>query len=250
MDGARAGGAAASPRGLDATVAPMNPALDLGGTSIRTALVDRFVVATYGGAGSKTLVRGILNHPPPGSSSVNLVRRHHTHKRVPYEAVPPEKKVIYVYGDPAHSIASFFRRAANEDPDDPHPRHANFLARHCRNIEGDCDKITVGYSLEDFLRGDEDPFRLAEHFHSWMTAKVPYPILFVRYEALWEHVAEIFDFVGIPPAQAASFPEKRANYVERNRKYDEPLAQLRIKYAPFIAEIEGLPPIFVRAANE
>lgn len=225
-------------------------ASDVTGTSIRTALVDRFIVATYGGAASKTLVRGILNQPPPGASPVNLVRRHHTHKRIPFQAVPSGKKVIYVYGDPAHSIGSFFRRAANEDPDDPHPRHANFLARHCRNIEGDLAKITVGYSLEDFLRGDDDPFRLADHFHSWVTAKVPYPILFVRYESLWEHVEEIFDFVGIPRTEAATFPEKRENYVERNRKYDGPLAQLRIKYARLLAEMEKLPPILLRAPGE
>jgi hypothetical protein len=225
----------------------MRPEPDLSGTSIRTALVDQFIVATYGGAASKTLVRGILNQPPPGASPVNLVRRHHTHKRVPYETVPQGKKIIYVYGDPAHAIASFFRRAANEDPDDPHPRHVNFLARHCRNIEGDCDRITVGYCLDDFLRSAEEPFGLAHHFHSWMTAKVPYPILFVRYEALWEHLEEIFDFVGIPRAEAASFPEKRENYVERNRKYDGPLAQLRIKYHRLIAEIDRLPPIFLRA---
>jgi Sulfotransferase domain len=224
----------------------MKPVPDLSGTSIRTALVDRFIVATYGGSGSKTLVRGILNQPPPGLSPINLVRRHHTHKRVPYAAVPEGTKVIYVHGDPAHSIASFFRRAANEDPDDPHPGHRNFLARHCRNLEGDLGQLTDGYSLEDFLRSDEDPFGLADHFHSWMGAKVPYPILFVRYETLWDHVQEIFDFVGIPRAEAASFPEKRENYVERNRKYDAPLARLRVKYARLIAEIEALPPVLIR----
>jgi hypothetical protein len=229
-----------------ATLVPMQPVPDLSGTAIRAAIVDRFLVATYGGAGSKTLVRGILNQPPPGASPINLVRRHHTHQRVPFPAVPEGKKVIYVYGDPAHSIASFFRRAANEDPDDPHPRHANFLVRHCRNLQGDLARITADYSLEEFLRGDGDPFDLAEHFHSWFRATVPYPILFVRYEALWEHVEEIFDFVGIPRAEAARFPEKRQNYVERNRKYDEPLARLRLKYAPFIAELERLPPILLR----
>jgi hypothetical protein len=224
----------------------MSAAPDLSGTGIRTAVVDQFVVATYGGAGSKTLVRGILNQPPPGASSINLVWRHHTHKRIPDGSIPAGKKVIYVYGDPAHSIASFFRRAANEDPDDPHPGHANFLARHCRNLEGDVDRITVGYTLEDFLHTPEDPFRLAHHFQSWMTATVSYPILFVRYEELWNHVEEIFDFIGIPRAEAVRFPERRENYVERNRKYDEPLARLRIKYAPFIAEIARLPPILLR----
>ncbi|HEY0706239.1 MAG TPA: sulfotransferase domain-containing protein [Polyangia bacterium] len=225
----------------------MDPAFGLSGTSIRTAVVDRFVVATFGGTASKTLVRGILNQPPPGISPVNLVRRHHSHKRVPFAAVPDGVKVIYVYGDPAHSIASFFRRAANEDPDDPHPRHANFLARHCRNIEGDVEKITVGYTLEEFLSGDDDPFRLADHFHAWLTAKVPYPILFVRYEAMWDHVEAVFDFVGLSRAEAASFPEKRATYVERNRKYDEPLARLRHMYARLIAEMEALPPLFLRS---
>lgn len=224
----------------------MKPVPDLSGTTIRAKLVDQFVVATYGGVASKTLIRGILNQPPRGASPVNLVHRHHTHQRVPCEAVPAGQKVIYAYGDPAHSIASFFRRAANDDPDDPHPGHRNFLARHCRNLEGDVGKLSEGYSLEDFLRSDQDPFGLADHFHSWMKAKVPYPILFVRYEALWKHVEEIFDFVGIPRAEAATFPEKRENYVERNRRYDGPLVQLRIKYAPLIAEIEDLPPIFLR----
>ena len=228
----------------------MKPLPDLGGTAIRTAVVDRFIVATYGGSGSKTLVRGILNQDPPGSSRINLVRRHHTHQRVPYQEVPEGKKIIYVYGDPAHAIASFFRRAANEDPDDPHPGHRNFLARHCRNIEGDLGRITAGYSLEDFLLTDDDPFGLAEHFHSWMTATVPYPILFVRYETLWDHVEEIFDFVGIARAEASSFPGKRETYVARNRKYDAPLARLRIKYRRLIAEFEALPPVFTRVPSE
>ena len=222
---------------------------DLGGTSIRTALVDRFIVATYGGTGSKTLVRGILNQPPPGSSPVNLVRRHHTHTRVPYDVVPEGKKVIYLYGDPAHSIASFFRRAANEDPDDPHPRHSNFIARHCRNVEGDLGNITDGYGLDDFLRSDDDPFGLADHFHSWLWAKVPYRILFLQYETLWDHLEEIFDYLGIPPAETANFPERRENHVERNRKYDEPLRRLRSKYARLIAEMERLPPVLIRPAS-
>jgi hypothetical protein len=227
----------------------MKPVPDLSGTSIRAAVVDQFTVATYGGSGSKTLVRGILNQPPPPSSPINLVGRHHSHQRVPEPIVPEGKKIIYVYGDPAHSIASFFRRAANEDADDPHPGHRNFLARHCRNIEGDVGKLTVGYSLEDFLRSDQDPFALADHFQSWMTARVPYRILFVRYETLWEHVEELFDFVGIPRAETASFPGKRQTYVDRNRKYDGPLTQLRVKYAPLIGELEGLPPIFIRAPS-
>jgi hypothetical protein len=234
----------------DTTLALLKPLPDLSGTSIRTALVDQVVVATFGGAGSKTLIRGILNQPPPGSSPINLVHRHHTHQRVPYQAVPEGKKVIYVYGDPAHSIASFFRRAANEDPDDPHPGHRTFLARHCRNLEGDLEKLTDGYRLEDFLRSDQDPFGLADHFHSWMRTKVPYPILFVRYERLWNHLEEIFDFVGIPRAEVASFPERRENHVERNRNYDVPLAQLRLKFARLIAEMADLPAVFVRPPGE
>ena len=53
----------------------MSPVPDLSGTAIRAALVDQFVVATYGGSGSKTLVRGISTSPAgivfhqPGASS-------------------------------------------------------------------------------------------------------------------------------------------------------------------------------------
>jgi hypothetical protein len=225
---------------------------DLSGTSIREELVDRFVVASYGGVASKTLIRGLLNHPV-NTATIKLVPRHHTHRRCPYLYLPPDKKVIYLYGDPAHAIASFFRRDLTPtsvvEPDDSHPGFAGFARAHCKYLEGDYARLSEGYCLEDFLSSPHDPFGLDDHFHRWTATPVPYPILLVRYETLWEHLDEVYDFVGLPRAEAATFPPYKKTYVERHPEYDEPLARLRVKYARLIADIEKRPPISVLPAT-
>jgi hypothetical protein len=225
---------------------------DLSGTAIRGGLVDRFVVASYGGVASKTLIRGLLNHPV-NTATIKLVPRHHTHKRRPYLYLPPEKKVIYLYGDPAHAIASFFRRNLTPtsvvEPDDSHPGFTGFARAHCKYLGGEHQRISDSYSLDDFLRSPDDPFGLEDHFHRWTEARVPYPILLVRYETLWAHLEEIYDFVGLPRAEAATFPPYKRTYVERHPELDEPVARLRVKYARLIADIEKRPPISVLPAT-
>jgi hypothetical protein len=225
---------------------------DLRGTSIREELVDRFVVASYGGVASKTLIRGLLNHPL-NTAKIKLVPRHHTHTRRPYLYLPPEKKVIYLYGDPAHAIASFFRReltpTSTVEPDDSHPGFSGFARAHCKHLGGDYKRISEGYSLDDFLSSPDDPFGLEDHFHRWTEARVPYPILLIRYETLWQHLEEVYDFVHLPRAEAATFPPYKSTYVERHPEYDEPLARLRVKYARLIADIERLPAISVLPAT-
>jgi hypothetical protein len=219
---------------------------DLDGTSIRSALVDRFIVASFGGVASKTLIRGLLNHPAR-TTKFSLVPRHHTHRRRPYLYLPPGKRVIYLYGDPAHAIASFFRRDLTPtsvvEPTDSHPGFVGFARAHCKNLDGAYQQIGKGYGIEDFLRSPDDPFGLADHFRRWTEARVPYPLLLVRYETLWQQLGEVHEFVGLPPAEAASFPPYRKTYVERHAAYDEPMARLRVKYARLIADMAKLPPI-------
>lgn len=225
---------------------------DLSGTSIRTELVDRFVVASYGGVASKTLIRGLLNHPV-NTARIKLVPRHHTHRRRPYLYLPPDKKVIYLYGDPAHAVASFFRRDLTPgsvvEPGDSHPGFAGFARAHCKHLGGDYERIAEGHSLDDFSSSPEDPFGLEDHFHRWTGARVPYPILLVRYETLWDHLEQVYDFVGLPRAEAATFPPYKRTYVERHPAYDEPMARLRLKYARLIVAMETLPPVSVLPAT-
>jgi hypothetical protein len=225
---------------------------DLSGTSIRKELVDRFIVASYGGVASKTLIRGLLDHPPR-TVRFTLVPRHHTHQRRPSLYLPSGKKVIYLYGDPAHSVGSFFRRDLTPrsvvEPDDSHPGFAGFARAHCKHLGGEYKRISEGYSLEDFLSSPGDPFGLEDHFHQWTEARVPYPILLVRYETLWDHLEEIYEFVGLPRAEAATFPLCKKTYLGRHSEYDEPMARLRLKYTRLLAAIERLPPISLLPAT-
>ena len=225
---------------------------DLSGTTIRKRLVDRFLVASYGGVASKTLIRGLLDHPAR-TVKFTLVPRHHTHQRCPNLYLPSGKRVIYLYGDPAHSIASFLRRNLTAtsvvEPDDSHPGFAGFARAHCKHLQGAHERIGDDYSLADFLSSPDDPFGLEDHFHRWTEARVPYPILRVRYEALWDHLEEIHEFVGLSRAEAATFPAYKPTYVDRHPAGAETMARLRAKYVRLIADIDKLPSLSILPAT-
>ena len=162
--------------------------------------------------------------------------------------------MIYLYGDPAHAIASFFRRNLTPrsvvEPDDSHPGFAGFARAHCKYLEGEYERISEGYSLDDFLSSPDDPFGLEDHFHRWTAARVPYPILLVRYETLWDHLEEIYEFVGLPRGGSGDLSSLQEDLRRTpSRATHESMARLRVKYARLIADIEKLPPISVLPAT-
>lgn len=65
---------------------------------------------------------------------------------------------------------------------------------------------TAGYrDLDDVLARDLDPFGWQQQWAGWSEAAPPYPIMIVRYQALWSRMADILAFVGAP-AQELMIP--------------------------------------------
>src|SRR5436309_8767116 len=99
----------------------------------------RLLVSSFGGVGSKCLVKGLLQ-----TDDQKALSEAHTHLPQPPAAIRGTK-VIYVFGDPYDALVSFFQRRTKrtasqgfngiEGNGDP-----AWVVRHCRKLGGDCDR--------------------------------------------------------------------------------------------------------------
>lgn len=138
-----------------------------------------FFVFSSGGCGTNYLRRrlGIWGPAPQIREAV-----HYFHP--PPALPPPYVGAIYIFDDPVLSVVSIFRRRLR--------RVANILAgSELYACDDDMDIHTY----------EPDKLRLRDHFHAWWDSRTPYPILFVRYDALRTvlHLLPLYMPVGRAP---------------------------------------------------
>src|SRR5688572_10504159 len=196
----------------------------------------RVLVSSFGGVGSKCLVKGLLQ-----TEDEFILGPSHTHLRA-----PPDKRaldgrtMIYMFGDPYNAVISFFKRRikrtrshgfnTREGSGDP-----LWAVKHCKNIGGDHERMDPQWGLEAYLDNGVDLLKMEEHYDNWVNAKTDYPVLFVRYETMWSHLREICSFVGLPEAAIAGFP---AQEVRGSRWENEPEAT-RLKLIKVYSRLHG-----------
>ena len=180
-----------------------------------------FYVCSFGGCGSTALARYLGNFgsrvyhvhsrcPPPRLTEVDLFTEHFTDVPVDERGV----RVIFVYRDPVRAILSRFESPA-----------------HLKNIE--CAPTT----LAEVVSSGRDLYGLSEFFSNYLDArKRCYPILFVKYEALFTHMPLLHRMLGIPMRPGVTL-ERR----ETLRVCPEEQA-LRAIYAPLNRAMAAMPP--------
>lgn len=110
------------------------------------------------------------------------------HQRKPpgAESVPEGFRVVYPHADPRDAVLSIFGRG--------------IAGGHYRGLRMRPPPPEVEphlSSLEAFLEAGVDEFRLEDHVERWMQPQ-PYPVMFVRYEALESAWPELRDFLELP----------------------------------------------------
>ena len=133
------------------------------------------LVASSGGVGTTMLLRrlrdrGITTNHPTDADGLK-------HAQYPPD-MPSVTHAIYLFGDPVQAHASLQRR--------------NMLEKQSKKLGG----TNLG----------DDPLGLEAHLENWRTADAAYPILFVRYERLWDLEKTLGEFLGVG---AGLLPEKR-----------------------------------------
>lgn len=222
-----------------------DPISDIAGAAQRTFPADvPTLIVSFGGVGSKMFARWLYPEADVGD-----LARAHRHWRFAPLAKSSKQTVVYLFGDPRDTILSFFQRRSSR-----HDRHgfaplenASNLEREQRDwtmralrqrevFEGEIDPDT---EITDFLKGRVDLYRFEEHFQNWLSTR--YPVLFVRYETLWDNVASVGRLLGANPATLPPFVPRRAKW------QDEPAetqALLNAVYGPLAERLSALPDVF------
>jgi hypothetical protein len=143
------------------------------------------IVCSYGGAGT-TFFMQFLEQYKKVNSPVNKDGLKHI-DRPPSLTNLSNFKALYMFGDPLNALISLFQR--------------NYQSPHSHKLlvnYPDIKPISRNCTLADYLEEGVDKFKLEQHFDNWVNAKKTYPIMFVKYEKMWENLEEIFDFLEIP----------------------------------------------------
>lgn len=98
-------------------------------------------------------------------------------------------------------------------------------------------------SFEAYLEAGIDAFGWSEQLEAWRNDPARYPRLLIRYDALWERLGEVFDFLEVSSEAWERFPAHRPR---RSRWRELPRAQrqrLDEIYGALAARIEAMAPV-------
>lgn len=152
-------------------------------------------------------------------------------------------RAIYIFGNPLDSIVYHFNvRERNKEKS----WGGAWVKKHCKNMQGEWYEFSQEWDLDDYVGNGKDLFKMKEHFDNWEQAKVNYPIMFIRYETMWEHLDEIFDFLGISKEKIKNFPQKRKRRGDWRKLPEKTKKKLLEMYGSFAEEIEKFDDIGIK----
>ena len=138
-------------------------------------------------------------------------------------------RAVYLFSHPMNAILSVFRR-------DFQKWHARAMNRDDNYSEWNDD-----WELADFLKQDVDHFRMGEQFHGWTRADRSYPILLLKFDALWDRLPEVFAFLGLPSEAMGEFPERRERHSDWTDEPEEVQRGLEQMYGELRREVKEAP---------
>lgn len=211
----------------------------------------RVLVSSFGGVGSKCLVKGLLQ-----TKDRTILGDAHTHLRAPPEHRDLDgRAVIYMFGNPYNAVISFFNRRMRKTRSHGFNTREGegdvfWAVKHCRNMGGDHQAMKPEWDVAAYLENGVDLFRMEQHFDNWVNAKTDYPILFVRYETMWQHLREIFHFMGLPESALAKFPPRERRGSSWEHEPEEVRVKLANMYGRLREKIDAVPDIWAGGNNQ
>ena len=131
------------------------------------------LVTSAGGVGTTFLMKEIGKY-----LNTNSVDNRDGFKHIP---VPPisfgNPKAVYLFGDPVMASVSLFRRQY-------HTEQSRRVQQYSRNHF----IIDPEATIESYAQEGIDKHHFKAHLRAWMETRTSYPILFMRYERLFENL--------------------------------------------------------------
>lgn len=190
-------------------------------------------VTSFGGAGTTMLYSFLesTNADLPDASHDWIPWKHMTEPPADRD-VPDGFRAIYLFSNPMNAVLSVFRRG--------------YQHWHAERMVNGGPAWNDEWELEDMLELDYDPFRMDDHFQAWAEADRSYPILLVRFDALWDHLPELLAFAGVRSTYHAAFPEHRPRNSDWTQAEPEIRDWLDTIYGPFAQRLDDTPDFIIR----
>ncbi len=124
--------------------------------------------------------------------------------------------------------------------------HSMRLLHNYPNLE----PINRSCTLNEYLEKGIDKLKLEEHFYNWVNAKASYPIMLIKYETMWDHLPEIFNYLEIPSSEIKKFPKKKnrhSNFKDIPKDIEKKLYKM---YGELSNTISGFDEIKIVGSNQ
>jgi len=189
------------------------------------------VITSYGGVGTTFVISFISNHMKTNDP---YDKDNFKHSQIPLLSSNPKLKFVYLYGNPQLAVFSIFRRGYQL-------YHLKKLRRWSKNIPK-YNQMT----LDIYAKKGLDLFDLRGHFFNWYDKYINFPIMFIRYETLYENLDELFNFLDIPKKYIDKFPKKNERVSKIENIAHETLNDLDRIYEKFNSELLKLDDVEIK----
>ena len=129
------------------------------------------------------------------------------------------------FRNPINAIYSFFRRKTTTWSPTNSSNH--------RHLEPIPEEMPLG----DFAA--HGVIAYSSHTSGIGTRFYQYPILFIRYEKIWDNLEPLLDFAGVPQSETDQFPEKKGVEIKLEEIVEQTQADMRKIYGEFHDYLEG-----------
>lgn len=157
--------------------------------------------------------------------------------------LPSEFRAIYLMSDPCDALISVFQRGF-------HMWHAHRMQSHdlwpstFRVAEY---PVEPTWGFQDFLNLGYDSFGIGRQIANWTSTALErrrYPIMVIKYDALWDHLNDVLDFAGLSRSVAPAFPVKRMRRAKDGVEAADRI-QLEMIYQSLRLRIQEMPELQV-----
>ncbi len=143
-----------------------------------------------------------------------------THDYPPSARLPPFTRVIYTFADPVDVVFSVITQGR---------KHGRvWLEDHCCHMRAPISEIDNIQTV--------DALRLERHFKAWMQPQA-FPVMLVKYNAIWDHLDDISDFLGM----TLELPPYRPRQTRLDLFSSEEVARVRDTYARLYRLVDDAP---------
>lgn len=120
------------------------------------------------------------------------------------------RRAIFIYDDPCTQVNSLYRRGF-------HILNGVYKRLRIYNDTRNGFHLEFPQTYEGYASRGEDVYKLEEQWHSWTSAKLAssFPILSLKYEALWNYSDSIARFLDLNNTYI-NLPPRRSRHVESN----------------------------------